>query len=113
MIQPSVVVTLGSLALRVVTGRSEPLRELRGTALHAHVLGRDMVVWPTVHPGAVVAAPSLAPILRADAAGLAALIHGARVAAPRAAIAAGDPAAGEPDTSEAQSQLSFDVRGDS
>jgi DNA polymerase len=127
LVQPKVVVTLGALALRLVTGRQEQLRDVHGAMLHAHVQGRDVVVWPLYHPAAALHVPSLEAELRTDARALGVLLQGARsstraaepvaagvpvtepvpvtpaVAAPAAPAAAPD----EPDTGEPQ--LAFDL----
>jgi hypothetical protein len=121
-------VTLGALALRLVTGRQERLRDVHGAMLHAHVQGRDVVVWPLYHPGAALHAGGLVEELRADARGLGGLLRGARAAdaaEPRSveetvsidppAVAdaaatsepASPPAGGEPDAGEPQLTLGF------
>ena len=116
LVQPRVVVTLGALALRLVTGRQEQLREVHGAMLHAHVQGRDVVVWPLYHPAAALHVPSLAAELRADAVGLGSLLRGAHaMARPAAAVGAPAPApeaepAGTPDDHDPdEPQLAFDV----
>ncbi|MCW2927303.1 MAG: uracil-DNA glycosylase [Thermoleophilia bacterium] len=96
LVRPRVVLTLGALALRLVTGRQERLADVHGTMLHAQVRGRDVVVWPMLHPGAAVHVPGLLDSLRADARGLGRLLQGARAepGAPRAVAGstAPDPA---------------------
>lgn len=77
LVQPQIVVTLGALALRLVTGRQERLADVHGELLHAQVRGRDIVVWPLYHPGAALHVPSLIEELRADARGLGGLLRGA------------------------------------
>ncbi|MCW2921867.1 MAG: phage polymerase-related protein [Thermoleophilia bacterium] len=122
LVQPKIVVTLGQLALRLVTGRQEQLREVHGAMLHAHVQGRDVVVWPLFHPAAAVHVDSLTSELRADARALGTLLQGAR-SAPQPRSAADDipsplpepvpaavvpaPVSDDPDTGEPQ--LAFDV----
>jgi uracil-DNA glycosylase family 4 len=78
LVRPRVVVTLGTLALRLVTGRQERIREVHGQMLHAHVQGRDVVVWPLYHPAAALHVPTLAAELRADARALGDVLRGAR-----------------------------------
>jgi hypothetical protein len=78
--------------------------------LHAHVQGRDVVVWPLFHPAAALHVPSLAAELRADARALGPLLQGARSVDPSPApapVPAPAPAPDEPDTGEPQ--LAFDV----
>jgi DNA polymerase len=78
LVQPKVVVTLGALALRLVTGRHERLGDVHGQMLHAHVRDRDVVVWPLYHPAAAMHARTLVEPLRADARALGGLLRGAR-----------------------------------
>ena len=78
LVQPKVVVTLGQLALRLVTGRVERLADVHGGVLHAQVQGRDLVVWPLFHPGAALHVTSLVDQLRDDARSLGGLLRGAR-----------------------------------
>lgn len=95
LVHPKVVVTLGALALRLVTGRQERLADVHGTMLHAHVRGRDVVVWPMLHPSAAVHVPGLLETLRTDARALGRLLAGARAEdrarTPRAATTAPPP----------------------
>lgn len=90
LVRPRIVVTLGTLALRLVTGRQERLDDVHGEMLHALVQGRDVVVWPLYHPAAALHVPSLVDELRADAHGLGRLLLGAR--AEPAGLAAVAPA---------------------
>lgn len=83
LVQPRVVVTLGALALRLVTGRQERLPDVHGAMLHAHVQGRDVVVWPMFHPGAALHVRSLVEELHADARSLGRLLRGARASMTR------------------------------
>lgn len=78
LVQPRILVTLGSLSLRLVTGRNERLGDVHGTLLHAHVQGRDVGVWPLYHPAAAGQAARLVEELRADARALGRLLRGAR-----------------------------------
>jgi DNA polymerase len=104
LVQPKVVVTLGGLALRLVTGRQDRLRDVHGTMIHALVQGRDVVVWPLYHPAAAVHVPSLLGELQADARGLARLLQGARSTRPPSSPVADPPAAADHD---GDSQLSL------
>ncbi|MCW2961716.1 MAG: phage polymerase-related protein [Thermoleophilia bacterium] len=78
LVQPRVVVTLGSLALRLVTGRQESIAEVHGELQHVAVQDRDIVVWPLYHPGAALHVDRLADALRVDARALGLLLAGAR-----------------------------------
>lgn len=78
LVSPRVIVTLGALALRLVTGRAEQLSNAHGRLLNAQVRGRDVLVWPLVHPGAALHAARLGDQLEADARNLGALLAGAR-----------------------------------
>lgn len=78
LVQPKVVVTLGQLALRLVTGRVERLADVHGAVLHAQVQGRDLVVWPLFHPAAALHVESLVAQLREDGRALGGLLRGAR-----------------------------------
>ena len=89
LVRPRVVVTLGSLALRLVTGRQEALRDAHGAIVHAQVQGRDVVVWPLFHPAAAMHDPSLLAALRSDARSLRDLLRGARAGALGAAVGGG------------------------
>lgn len=112
LVQPKVVVTLGALALRLVTGRQEQLRDVHGAMLHAHVQRRDVVVWPLYHPAAALHVASLTEELRADARGLGALLQGARSTPAPAAVSEPAPAVATPGPDEPDSgepQLAFDV----
>lgn len=123
LVRPKVVVTLGQLALRLVTGRQERLADCHGTMLHAHVRGRDVVVWPLYHPAAALHVPKLVDQLRADARALGGLLRGARAdATPRrvieqaaAAVPTTDPAAGPaaqaptPPMAEGEPQLALEI----
>ena len=80
LVQPQIVVTLGALALRLVTGRQEHLADVHGMLLHAQVQGRDLIVWPLYHPAAALHVPSLVEELRTDARGLGGLLRGAYAA---------------------------------
>lgn len=115
LVRPKVVVTLGQLALRLVTGRVERLADVHGAVLHAQVQGRDLVVWPLFHPAAALHVEAICNQLRDDARALGSLLRGAHaepserpeVAAPvveSPVHVAEDPA---PDSSEPQ--LAFDV----
>lgn len=115
LVQPRVVVTLGALALRLVTGRQERLGDVHGAMLHALVQGRDVVVWPLYHPAAALHVPTLADELRADARGLGGLLAGAR-AEQRRPRTEPEPAAAEPaepihdDVDDSgEPQLTFDL----
>lgn len=81
LVQPKLVVTLGQLALRLVTGRQERLGEVHGRVLHAQVQGRDLVVWPLFHPAAALHVPALVEQLRADCRALGSVLRGARAEA--------------------------------
>ncbi|MCW2923332.1 MAG: Uracil-DNA glycosylase [Thermoleophilia bacterium] len=85
LVEPAVVVTLGSLALRLVTGRQESLADAHGAVVHAQVRGRDIVVWPLYHPAAALHVPALVDELRTDARALRRLLGGARADARRVA----------------------------
>ncbi|MEO6866461.1 MAG: uracil-DNA glycosylase [Gaiellales bacterium] len=78
LVQPKIVVTLGSLALRLVTGRHELIRDAHGKMIHTNLQGRDLVVWPLYHPAAALHVTSLVTQLRADARALGVLLQGAR-----------------------------------
>jgi DNA polymerase len=78
LVQPKVVVTLGQLALRLVTGRVERLADVHGAMLHSQVQGRDLVVWPMLHPAAALHVESLVTQVREDARALGGLLRGAR-----------------------------------
>lgn len=109
LVQPRVVVTLGGLALRLVTGRQERLASVHGSVLHAHVQGRDVVVWPLFHPAAALHVPRLAEQLMADARRLRGLLAGAR-SSPAVAEAAEAPAeAGSSEAGGEDEQLALDI----
>ena len=88
---------------------------MHGAMLHAHVQGRDVVVWPLFHPAAALHVPSLATELRADARALGTLLQGARstsepVARPIQPAPQPMPDATVPDESDpGEPQLAFDV----
>jgi DNA polymerase len=108
LVRPNVVVTLGSLALRLVTARQDRLRDVHGTMLHVQAQGRDVVVWPLYHPAAAVQIPQLADELRTDARSLGRLLRGAAsVQRPVVSVDADAPVAAP--TAPAQSQMSFDL----
>jgi DNA polymerase len=120
LVQPRVVVTLGALALRLVTGRPERLRDVHGQMLHALVQGRDVVVWPLYHPAAALHVPTLVDELRADARGLGRLLQGARAevqprdyrpapAPTSEPVAPTDDERDELDDGTGEPQLTFDV----
>lgn len=121
LVQPKVVVTLGQLALRLVTGRVERLADVHGAVLHSQVQGRDLVVWPLFHPAAALHVTTIVDQLRDDARSLGGLLRGARAGAkpaagPQPAIPTAVPAAeaaaaavAEPPIDDAQPQLAFDV----
>ena len=123
LVQPKVVVTLGGLALRLVTGRQEQLADAHGTMIHAHVQGRDVVVWPLYHPAAALHVPSLLGELETDVRGLGRLLRGARAAARPDRPAPGDAPSKRPATDDTptpadpsdpvdapgEPQLTFDV----
>lgn len=97
LVRPRVVVVLGTLALRLVTGRHDRIVDAHGALLHAQVQGRDLVVWPLYHPAAALHVPSLLAELHADARALGELLRGARTAArPRAIATTPSPAAVPP-----------------
>jgi uracil-DNA glycosylase family 4 len=122
LVQPKVVVTLGSLALRLVTGRQEGITQVHGELQHVAVQDRDIVVWPLYHPGAALHVERLADALRADARALGLLLAGARSERSTRALARGDAAGDVPATPahapspvpavagpDEEPQLSFDV----
>ena len=119
LVRPRVVVTLGALALRLVTGRYERLADVHGSMLHAHVQGRDVVVWPLFHPAAAVHVQSLVDQLHADTIGLAGLLRGARVeeavrpergpAKPVLEPADVSTPAGDEDPPDSQQQLTMEL----
>jgi len=74
LVRPRVVVTLGALALRLITGTGERLADVHGTLLHSQVRGRDVQVWPLMHPAAALHAARLKSQLLDDARGLGRLI---------------------------------------
>lgn len=93
LVQPQVVVTLGGLPLRLVTGRFERLGDAHGSVIHASIQGRDVVVWPLYHPAAALHVPSLLGDLERDARALGQLLRGAR-SAPRPAVSVPAAASG-------------------
>ncbi|MCW2972937.1 MAG: uracil-DNA glycosylase [Thermoleophilia bacterium] len=95
LVRPRVIVTLGALALRLVTGKGERLADVHGTLLNAQVRGRDVLVWPLMHPAAAVHAARLKSQLQVDARGLGALLAGTRSVAGEAALAAARPGSGQ------------------
>lgn len=118
LVRPKVVVTLGHLALRLVTGRVERLGDVHGAVLHAQVQGRDLVVWPLFHPAAALHVPALVGQLRDDARALGGLLRGARAdARPKPVAPASAPPAtaaapandSEPPSDPSEPQLAFDV----
>jgi DNA polymerase len=120
LVQPKVVVTLGQLALRLVTGRVERLADVHGAMLHAQVQGRDLVVWPLFHPAAALHVESLIAKLREDGRALGGLLRGARADAstPRrpgtpspatASVAPSDPTPAQPIADDSEPQLALDV----
>ena len=114
LVQPRVVVTLGALALRLVTGRQERLADVHGAMLHAQLLGRDIVVWPMLHPAAAVHVPNLVDGIRADARALARLLRGAHAVGDAAAtapvdgVAAPDRTAADGTAAGSEPQLSME-----
>ncbi|MBC7462535.1 MAG: uracil-DNA glycosylase [Thermoleophilia bacterium] len=95
LVRPRVIVTLGALALRLVTGKGERLADVHGTLLNAQVRGRDVLVWPLMHPAAAVHSARLKTQLQADARGLGALLAGTRSVVAEAAAAAARPGSGQ------------------
>lgn len=78
LIKPKIIVTLGTLSLRLVTGRQDRVSDVHGTMMHAQVQGHDVVVWPLYHPAAAMHVHSLTEEMYADARALGQLLRGAR-----------------------------------
>jgi DNA polymerase len=113
LVQPNIVVTLGGLALRLVTGRQERLANVHGQLVHTQLQGRDVVVWPLVHPAVAVQVASVATELREDARRLGELIRGAsageRASKQTLRAAESASAAEKSPPVDGETQLSFEV----
>lgn len=76
LIEPTVVVTLGNFATKLLTGDPTGITRVRGTP-QTHRLGRRTVsIFPILHPAAALRAPSLQETMRHDFAALRKLIDG-------------------------------------
>lgn len=78
LVKPQFIVTLGTLALRLITGRNENMRDVHGTLLHTQVQGRDVCVWPLYHPAAAAQVEQLKAELYDDTRSLNQLLQSTR-----------------------------------
>ena len=82
LVDPSVVVSLGNFATRVLSGREQGITRLRGQEQTITVAGRQLVLYPVYHPAAALYTPSMLDVLERDVARIPELLAAAGVPAP-------------------------------
>lgn len=119
IIRPRLVVTLGNVPLRLVTGRQLQLSRVHGEPLTCVLQGRDTVVLPLFHPGAAARIEELRRQLLHDAALIPRLLRaGDERAHPSSTVELGSAAPAASETAEPprriddQQQLTFEIEGD-
>lgn len=95
LIEPKVIATLGNFATKRITGNQTGITRVRGTAQVHELGGREVFVFPLLHPAAALRTPSLVETLQQDFARLRDLLDepppSAAVAGPGEPEAAGPP----------------------
>lgn len=91
LIQPTVIVSLGNFATKLLSGNPTGITKVRGTPQVHELGGRTVFLFPLLHPAAALRTPAMKDTLREDFAKLPALLEEALPQAdePGAAI---DPA---------------------
>jgi uracil-DNA glycosylase len=74
LVQPTVVVTLGSFATTLLSGRALGITRVHGQELVVSLGGRDVTLLPLYHPAAALYTPSILDVLERDVARLPALL---------------------------------------
>ncbi|MFN8223798.1 MAG: uracil-DNA glycosylase [Gaiellales bacterium] len=80
LVRPRVVVTLGTLPTRLLTGRSQTVADVRGEPQRHVIAGRELTVLPVYRPAAARYAPERAAELEADFGGIPGLLGRDRLA---------------------------------
>jgi DNA polymerase len=74
LIEPSVICTLGNFATKLLTRSSRGITQVRGRSQLHELGGRTLRIYPLFHPAAALRTPRVLGELRADFAGLPALL---------------------------------------
>ena len=75
LIEPKVIATLGNFATKLITGSPVGITRVRGTPQVHEVAGRNVFVFPLLHPAAALRTPSLVETLEGDFRSLAELLQ--------------------------------------
>jgi uracil-DNA glycosylase len=76
LIRPSVVVTLGNVATRLLSGRDVGITRVHGEEQHVTLGDQAVLLYPLYHPAAALYTPSMLAVLERDFARLPALLGG-------------------------------------
>ncbi len=82
LVAPRVVVTLGTFATRLLSGREEGITRVRGQEQTVTLAGRPVTLYPVYHPAAALYTPTMLRVLEQDFARIPALLGGAAVGVP-------------------------------
>jgi DNA polymerase len=94
LVQPTVVVTLGNFATRLLSGRPVGITRVHGQETELVVAGRTLVLYPVYHPAAALYTPTMLAVLEQDFARLPELLGAPaleRRAAPEVVVAVTAP----------------------
>jgi uracil-DNA glycosylase family 4 len=80
LVQPRVVVTLGSFATALLSGRALGITRVHGREQELLLGGRAVTLYPLYHPAAALYTPGMLAVLERDVARLPALLAGGREA---------------------------------
>lgn len=74
LVRPGVICTLGNVATRLLSGRTDGIGALHGQSLPARLAGVRVTLYPVHHPAAALRSPAILDTMRNDFAGLAGLL---------------------------------------
>ena len=92
LIRPTVIASLGNFATKLLSGNPTGITKVRGTPQLHELGGRNVFLYPLLHPAAALRTPAMKDTLRADFAKLPALLEEELPQAPNPSDAAIDPA---------------------
>jgi DNA polymerase len=78
LVAPRILVALGTVATRLLTGRPDPIGVLRGQARAARIADRTVVLYPVYHPAVALYTPAMLRTLEEDMERIPALVAAAR-----------------------------------
>lgn len=66
LIEPRLVCTLGNFATKLLTGNDDGITRVHGKPQTHELAGRDVVLYPLLHPAAALYTPAMLELLRTD-----------------------------------------------